>query len=939
MVLINQCQEKLDLIILTEVNIKKEEIPLYRIGDYDTYWNTRETRKGGGILIYAKKELNFSASNINGTASEVIHGKINTSQQKDIHIISVYRPPKTNKLRFTQEVQNVLKTIPKFTDVIFVGDTNINLLDDSMSTAIVKYKNTLYSHGLECLITDVTREEVVDGRLTRSCIDHLWVRSRRPVPAAHLLTTKIADHYLIGVTISKSNDTASVSDSDKYDKVIISNKLVREKLDGVNWEELQDCKCPLLLYEKLCLIFGCIYESSKIKVPLRSKRTRPVWIDDKLNSMLCIRDELFRKWKSKPNCMSIRLEYTKYRNKVSKLINVAKNKNRQEQLRKCNNDAKKIWCNINSWLGREKPRLDDVILKYLGQKDNLENVCSKFSETFTEEIHNIKHNCDKKFLKRKEYVKESDVSLRFRKICASDVEKIIVNMSNEKSPGSDGIRVEDIKYIKKRISPILAIFINLSVQKELYPDELKLAMIRPIYKQGSHLDYTNYRPIAILSIINKITEKLIINQISNFLDKHNIISNSQHGFRRGRSTATALKLFTDYINNSLDKRKQVVALFIDFKKAFDTLDHSQLLQAMSECGIRGPLNSWIQVYLKNRSMQTVVSGTKGAKANIRYGVPTGSVYGPVGYIMHVNSVCNVVKHCKMFMYADDTCLLCAHNDLNVIQNCIQTDLDNIVKWSHDNGIIINLSKTKCMHICSPYNKPKINKLQIIGHSYECLHRNSPNCNCSEIEFVNQYKYLGLTIDKNMSWKSHINNVCSKLRSVLCKLYHLRGVVNRATMYSVYYALADSIISYGLSSYGCTFQSYLDQINTIQKRLIKLLVDKKTRKKCRPDYDQLYGTCKILPVQEKVKLLIMLEEYNNNEFKTPVSHCISTRKVVNKKLYVPKICNFYGSRTRKYLVPKILNDLPDDVRNNTFTKPVFKKKVIVSLLDYFVAKKN
>ncbi|KAG7311954.1 hypothetical protein JYU34_001379 [Plutella xylostella] len=159
------------------------------------------------------------------------------------------------------------------------------------------------------------------------------------------------------------------------------------------------------------------------------------------------------------------------------------------------------------------------------------------------------------------------------------------------------------------------------------------------------------------------------------------------------------------------------------------------------------------------------------------------------------------------------------------------------------------------------------------------------------------------------------------------------------MYSVYYALAESIISYGLSSYGCTFQSYLDQINAIQKRLIKLLVDNKTKRNCRPDYDKLYGTCKILPVQEKVKLFILLEEYNSSEFKTPISHCISTRKVVNKKLYVPKICNYYGSRTRKYLVPKILNDLPDDVRNNTFTKPVFKKKVIVSLLDSFVAKKN
>ncbi|KAG7300644.1 hypothetical protein JYU34_014950 [Plutella xylostella] len=366
---------------------------------------------------------------------------------------------------------------------------------------------------------------------------------------------------------------------------------------------------------------------------------------------------------------------------------------------------------------------------------------------------------------------------------------------------------------------------------------------------------------------------------------------------------------------------------------------------MEECGIRGPLNNWLKSYLSNRSMQTVISGTRGSEANIRYGVPTGSVYGPVGYIMHVNSLSNVIENCKMFMYADDTCLLYAHKDLQIIQKCIQKDLENIIKWSHDNGIIINMTKTKCMHICSPYNKPKLNSLRVVGHSYDCLHSKCSDsihmdtsitaCNCADIEFVEKFKYLGLTIDQNMSWKTHINNVCAKLRSALGKMYHLRGVVNRATLYSVYYALADSILSYGLSSYGCTFQTYLDQINSLQIRCMKLLVDKKTKKACHGEYNKLYSLCKMLPVQDKVKALIVLEEFSSEEFKNPLTHVIETRNVRNKKLIVPKVCNYYGSRTRKYLVPKILNNLPNEIRNGSFSKNVFKLKIN----NYLLANQN
>lgn len=123
---------------------------------------------------------------------------------------------------------------------------------------------------------------------------------------------------------------------------------------------------------------------------------------------------------------------------------------------------------------------------------------------------------------------------------ACDVEKIVNNMQSRKAPGIDQIRAQDIKYVGSEMCSVLALFINLCIKRGAYPDTLKKSLIRPIYKQGSHMDYTNYRPIAILSVVDKIVEKIIVGQISKFLERYNIISNSQHGFRKNRSTSTAL---------------------------------------------------------------------------------------------------------------------------------------------------------------------------------------------------------------------------------------------------------------------------------------------------------------------------------------------------------------------------------------------------------------
>ena len=719
---------------------------------------------------------------------------------------------------------------------------------------------------------------------------------------------------------------------------VLENKLVTDCLNMINWVDLLQIECPRLIYNNICTLFENIYSKCQREVCNKNKRLTQPWVNKSLERMIDRKNVLFRLWKADSTNSNMRLQYTKYRNTVNRAINKARNIYRQQEIKLSNGDFRKIWGHINAWLGRKKASIDETIKKHLGRTDTLYNICTKFSNTFTQEIVKIKHNCNKKFLNRNSYVRKSEVSFRYRKVDPIQIEKIIDQLDCKKAPGVDKIRVQDLKYVKKDISIVLAKFINLCIPSGIYPDELKRALIRPIFKQGCHLDYSNYRPVAILPAINKIVEKVIVGQIGTFLEQNTIISNSQHGFRRGRSTGTALTLFTDFVNNELDKGNQILALFVDYKKAFDTLDHKQLLQAMEECGVGGPTNDFLRSYLCGRTLCTVVDETRGAEAAVTLGVPTGSVYGPLGYIVHVNAVANVVRHAVVYMYADDMCLLVAGTDVVGMQARLQEDFDNITMWAHDNGIILNTKKTQCMHLYSPYNRTvkgmaSKNLIGIKGHSYECYHNNKNNCNCPLIETVDKFKYLGLWIDNRFNWKVHVNSVCDTLRAILCKLFHLKDILDRKTLRMLYHALVDALISYGLSCYGLTFKTYIEQIKKLQVRCIKYIVSKNVKSKCKDDYNKLFQECKIIPVDKKVEYLIALETYYSEEFKIKIDGQHNTRSKKEGMLRQTRVSNYYGERTRKYVVPKLYNKYKDILMaENVITSKVSLKK---KLRDHFM----
>lgn len=257
---------------------------------------------------------------------------------------------------------------------------------------------------------------------------------------------------------------------------------------------------------------------------------------------------------------------------------------------------------------------------------------------------------------------------------------------------------------------------------------------------------------------------------------------------------------------------------------------------------------------------------------------------------------------------------------------VQQDIDAVVKWSHDNGLVLNSNKTKLLVIHSPYLRPSAEPPPMYAHDYTCIHNGLINCQCVPIEKVNSVMYLGVTIDEKFSWLHHIEYICGKLRVLLGKFYHLSFKIPIGTLRCLYKSLVESILGYALDSYGLTFKTYIDRLEAIQVRFLKLLVNNKIKQQCKDDYTKLFKICNILPLSLRHKYILATNNHGIQEHNLVLynNNC-NTRSMTSSRFIVPRVNNYYGDRTLKKRLPYLLNTLPEDIRSEG-DKRVFKRKL-------------
>lgn len=403
-------------------------------------------------------------------------------------------------------------------------------------------------------------------------------------------------------------------------------------------------------------------------------------------------------------------------------------------------------------------------------------------------------------------IERNPSSMFLKAVDENEIIDVVRKCKNKTSTDYNDVDMKTVKWVIDGISKPLTHIFNLSFQTGQFPDQMKIAKVIPLYKTGDKHHFTNYRPVSLLPQFSKILEKLFSDKLDKFMDKHRLLTDSQYGFRTNRSTSLALTELIEEITNSIDQKKYAVGVFVDLKKAFDTINHDILINKLERYGIRGVVLKWVSSYLQNRQQFVKMGEYKSKCLDISCGVPQGSVLGPKLFIMYINDICKVSEILKFVLFADDTNIFCSGENLQQLLDLITSEIIKIKKWFDINKLSLNLSKTKIM-LFGKYKTNTQIQVQING-----VH----------IERVFENKFLGVIIDDKICWKPHIKHVQSKLSRSISVLAKAKHILDQKSLHILYCSLVLPYLDYCAEIWGNTYKSTLQPLCILQKRAVRIV---------------------------------------------------------------------------------------------------------------------
>ena len=572
---------------------------------------------------------------------------------------------------------------------------------------------------------------------------------------------------------------------------------------------------------------------------ISQKRKENPWISNAVVNSIKNKNRLFKDYKV--GAITIE-EYKVYRNTLNNLVKSAKKNYYINYFNNYRNSTRNIWVKIKELQktkSHDRPKSLLVNGKLTNNNNDIANAFNKFYANIAPTLDKKLPSSDKDPISylRGNYVQ----SMTVPQVLTQDTIKVIKSLKDKNDPKS--IPTSLIKSNASKFAIPLTLLFNQSVSLGTFPNRFKHADVIPLYKKGPREHIENYRPISILPVFSKVFEKLMKKFLLAYLTSKNILSEHQFGFRKGLSTFDALNLITSDIFSTLDSHKSAIGVFVDFQKAFDTVPHELLLRKLNHYGIRGCLLKWFKCYLSNRTQSTIYESCHSTPLPVTYGVPQGSILGPILFLIFINDISNIFTRFKVVLFADDSTFYLIGDNINNLIIAANAEIDKFYEWTICNRLSIHLDKTKYILFT---NKKLESCLPLF-------------LNFDIIKQCDYHKVLGLTLDSKLSFKVHVQEVCKKLARSISLLYNLKDFMPLKVLLTIYYSHVYPHLSYCLPIWGSTYPTYLQSIFLLQKRAIRLITKSPFLEHTSP----LFKSTNVLKFFDLVKLELASFMFRNN----------------------------------------------------------------------------
>lgn len=893
-----------DLICLTETFVDEHEARFFALDNYMFLGQPRNSR-GGGVGVFVRRTLEAGREHLAVAGAEaLLFTVVGAGWASPYKITVLYRQPSAGLGDFLESLEEHLFASGNPPHII-LGDFNI---DTSHTSCNHDYLNLISSFNFTNTITIPTRISPQKS----SIIDHILINFDVDYSSGTVYTD-ISDHlpsfFLAHLALSAAPAPSEIPSTFQ----VIDKPRCIALIEELDWNYLYDLDSvedmSSVFSTKLKEAIDACTETRPLTRQPRSRGNLKPWITPLLKRKIKTKNRLFRMVCDSPLNTKLRTKYVSLRNTLTKELKAAKLDYYTETFNSFRNSSEmwKFLKTVNGFRNNKNsdnqiselfdpvtntnvsgPAVADILNRHFSTIG--ETLASKFTDTA---VPPVPHLCGG----------SPPASFSLQPVAVEQVFDLLNKLDTKKATGLDAIPAWLLKLCSSTLANPLTHIFNKSLTTGLVPTLYKKAKVIPLFKKGDPHLASNYRPISILPVVSKIFEKLVNNQILNYLETNNLLTPSQYGFRKNKSTRDAIVEFTNDSLMALNDGMCVLGVFIDFAKAFDTIDHTILLDKLKKLGLNSQALNWFSSYFDGRSQLVIMGNYMSNPCKLSVGVPQGSILGPTLFLIYINDLCSSLKHCKPILYADDTNLFYKHTNLSLELPKINEDLQLLKTWCHNNKLTLNLDKT-----CYILIKNRQNPFH--------LPQDSIRLDDTALAESKNIKFLGITVDQNLSFKTHIANLVVKIRPYIGLLYRCAPFLPRPILLLIYNSYINSALSYCVEAYGTANVTTLHQLFILQKRIVRIISSV-------PFYSHtasLFSTLNILSIYKLFKFRSLLTSHatfyrSQSEISNMESHLHHTHFTRSSQLNLPlpASTSLAGHRSPIYQAPALWNSLPANLR--------------------------